>query len=166
MSVETMPCGMPCSSIVRANDKMMKSKILTVSLVLTAPSRQQEKSPYAVLRKGISSLGWRHQESNRGHKDFQSFALPTELWHQRANFRFAGAKVGQFSETTKHLPQKVSKKSPFSLWQRLSGTCLSVFAQGIPSLCLQFKLVAVAGNQGTSQSVLGDVADDLYVLHL
>ena len=26
---------------------------------------------------------WCHQESNRGHKDFQSFALPTELWHQR-----------------------------------------------------------------------------------
>ena len=24
---------------------------------------------------------WCHQESNRGHKDFQSFALPTELWH-------------------------------------------------------------------------------------
>ena len=27
-------------------------------------------------------LLWCHQESNRGHKDFQSFALPTELWHQ------------------------------------------------------------------------------------
>ena len=26
-------------------------------------------------------LKWYHQESNRGHKDFQSFALPTELWH-------------------------------------------------------------------------------------
>ena len=26
---------------------------------------------------------WCHQESNRGHKDFQSFALPTELWHHR-----------------------------------------------------------------------------------
>ncbi len=29
-----------------------------------------------------SFLLWCHQESNRGHKDFQSFALPTELWHQ------------------------------------------------------------------------------------
>ena len=28
-----------------------------------------------------SLLTWCHQESNRGHKDFQSFALPTELWH-------------------------------------------------------------------------------------
>ncbi len=27
-------------------------------------------------------IKWYHQESNRGHKDFQSFALPTELWHQ------------------------------------------------------------------------------------
>ena len=27
------------------------------------------------------SSRWCHQESNRGHKDFQSFALPTELWH-------------------------------------------------------------------------------------
>ena len=27
------------------------------------------------------SSKWCHQESNRGHKDFQSFALPTELWH-------------------------------------------------------------------------------------
>ena len=26
-----------------------------------------------------SSIVWCHQESNRGHKDFQSFALPTEL---------------------------------------------------------------------------------------
>ncbi len=24
---------------------------------------------------------WCLQESNQGHKDFQSFALPTELWH-------------------------------------------------------------------------------------
>ena len=33
---------------------------------------------------------WCHQESNRGHKDFQSFALPTELWHQ---FLFASANL-------------------------------------------------------------------------
>ena len=36
-------------------------------------------------------LWWCHQESNRGHKDFQSFALPTELWHHC--FSFAVAKV-------------------------------------------------------------------------
>ena len=25
---------------------------------------------------------WCHRESNQGHKEYQSFALPTELWHQ------------------------------------------------------------------------------------
>ena len=37
------------------------------------------------------SFKWCHQESNRGHKDFQSFALPTELWHHC--FLFAVAKI-------------------------------------------------------------------------
>ena len=32
-------------------------------------------------RNFLPSFMWCHQESNRGHKDFQSFALPTELWH-------------------------------------------------------------------------------------
>ena len=47
------------------------------------------------------SSKWCHQESNRGHKDFQSFALPTELWHHRFcvckdinNFIFAQHFVG------------------------------------------------------------------------
>ena len=34
------------------------------------------------FRRGRMCISWWcHQESNRGHKDFQSFALPTELWH-------------------------------------------------------------------------------------
>ena len=43
---------------------------------------------------------WCHQESNRGHKDFQSFALPTELWHHHVcnPFGIASAKVGSFFE--------------------------------------------------------------------
>ena len=46
---------------------------------------------------------WCHQESNRGHKDFQSFALPTELWHLFFLFvtvivSITGAKVGTFFE--------------------------------------------------------------------
>ena len=44
-------------------------------------------------------LWWCHQESNRGHKDFQSFALPTELWHHC--FSFAVTKVGIFFEPAK-----------------------------------------------------------------
>ena len=35
---------------------------------------------------------WYLQDSNRGHTDFQSDALPTELRHH--GFLFAGAKVG------------------------------------------------------------------------
>ncbi len=46
---------------------------------------------------------WCHQESNRGHKDFQSFALPTELWHQHfyvcnQYFSIAVAKVRKLLE--------------------------------------------------------------------
>ena len=48
------------------------------------------------LKQGFSKRRrWYHQESNRGHTDFQSVALPTELWHhwfclrvQRYNFLF------------------------------------------------------------------------------
>ena len=47
----------------------------------------------------FSFYKWCHQESNRGHKDFQSFALPTELWHHC--FLFADAKVEVYFETTK-----------------------------------------------------------------
>ncbi len=42
---------------------------------------------------------WCHRESNQGHKDFQSFALPTELWHQPyvvLSFPKASAKVRTF----------------------------------------------------------------------
>ena len=30
-------------------------------------------------------LAWYHPESNQGHTDFQSVALPTELWYQLIN---------------------------------------------------------------------------------
>ena len=46
---------------------------------------------------------WCHQESNRGHKDFQSFALPTELWHR---FYFGDAKVRIFFLFCKFLLQE------------------------------------------------------------
>ena len=42
-------------------------------IIRTQKKREQQ---YVIL-----SFMWCHQESNRGHKDFQSFALPTELWH-------------------------------------------------------------------------------------
>ena len=54
------------------------------------------KAPDFVLKSGaLLSFKWCHRESNQGHKDFQSFALPTELWHHvfsecksTNNFRF------------------------------------------------------------------------------
>ena len=40
------------------------------------------KKAESCYEDSASNKKWYHQESNRGHKDFQSFALPTELWHQ------------------------------------------------------------------------------------
>ena len=35
------------------------------------------------IKKGLLSEAlWYHLESNQGHQDFQSCALPTELWYQ------------------------------------------------------------------------------------
>ena len=62
--------------------------------------RQKKNSQIVVLEQFGSFCKWCHQESNRGHKDFQSFALPTELWHL-AFICFASAKVGFFSYTDK-----------------------------------------------------------------
>ena len=52
---------------------------------------------------------WCQRESNLRHTDFQSVALPTELWHQ-SNFVFASAKVVHFFEMWKLLHKKVMKK--------------------------------------------------------
>ena len=42
------------------------------------------------LQRFVRFSKWCHRESNQGHKDFQSFALPTELWHR---VWFGSAKV-------------------------------------------------------------------------
>ena len=49
-----------------------------------------------------------------GHKDFQSFALPTELWHQfvvfcNRCFSFAVAKVRKVLEPANFLAEKERK---------------------------------------------------------
>ena len=41
-------------------------------------------------------LKWYHRDSNQGHTDFQSDALPTELWYLKRLLSKAGAKVGLF----------------------------------------------------------------------
>ena len=59
-------------------------------------------------------LWWCHQESNRGHKDFQSFALPTELWHlvvvRSGNISFAVAKVVKLLDSASLLEIKNTDK--------------------------------------------------------
>ena len=47
----------------------------------------------------MKKISWYLQESNQGHKDFQSFALPTELRYQL--FHFYGCKINTFFETCK-----------------------------------------------------------------
>ena len=46
---------------------------------------RKQKIPIFIENQDLTlfcfSLLWCHRESNQGHKDFQSFALPTELWH-------------------------------------------------------------------------------------
>ena len=75
------------------------------NILLFFAFRGKRKSPDFVWKSGVCSdllsSKWCHQESNRGHKDFQSFALPTELWHHC--FLFAVAKVGIFFESTNFL---------------------------------------------------------------
>ena len=63
----------------RTGDTRLNFYAQSFALSIKTPRRDSE----AFLR-------WCHQESNRGHKDFQSFALPTELWHQ---FLFASANL-------------------------------------------------------------------------
>ena len=64
---------------------------MTEGMISLAMSRQEvdllaekyKKRPRNRFMRGLKIVSeWCHQESNRGHKDFQSFALPTELWHR------------------------------------------------------------------------------------
>ena len=71
--------------------------------------KQQKQSGLLLI---ALPLLWYHQESNRGHKDFQSFALPTELWHLFVFFghcRIASAKIGSFLIPSKFLGKKVCR---------------------------------------------------------
>ena len=75
----------------------------------------EKKVYYFESNKPLFEL-WYHQESNRGHKDFQSFALPTELWYHC--FLIAFAKVMLFYLSAKLFANNlfnVLKKS-VSLW--------------------------------------------------
>ena len=101
---------------------------------------------------GTSSLlKWYHQESNRGHKDFQSFALPTELWHHRYCL-FAGAKIGVFCDSRKFFRIFLEKNA------RVSENC-SIFAPAIRDLAQlvahYVRDVGVAGSSPVIPTVSG-----------
>ena len=78
---------MPRSGTFRAFKNSPLNKDVWFALIpLILPILGKEKSPNFFEIQGFTSFfflkKWCHQESNRGHKDFQSFALPTELWHR------------------------------------------------------------------------------------
>ena len=53
-----------------------------IESVLFVEAKEKRKPLVSAEYKRLNERRkWYHQESNRGHKDFQSFALPTELWH-------------------------------------------------------------------------------------
>ena len=102
--------------------------------------RQKEKTLISFGNQGFAtfcfSSKWYHQESNRGHKDFQSFALPTELWHhpdQRSVPYYRGAKVSKFfqpanisrffSEIILLTQICTSAKTPANPWIRTKSCC-------------------------------------------
>ena len=69
-----------------------------------SPDVPKTKISQTIIEQSFSWFSaWYHQESNRGHKDFQSFALPTELWHHPDScgqkLANRGAKVCKISES-------------------------------------------------------------------
>ncbi|MDK2858639.1 MAG: hypothetical protein PWQ89_1758, partial [Verrucomicrobiota bacterium] len=52
---------------------------------------QLQKISFPAIEKGLKSIDWwRDPESNRGHEDFQSSALPTELSRREKKREFYG----------------------------------------------------------------------------
>ena len=81
------------------------------------------------------SSRWCHQESNRGHKDFQSCALPTELWHHY--FLFAVAKVVKVFNSANLSTIKNTDKKLYcllSVFLLLNFFIYSLVADSIPEL--------------------------------
>ena len=82
---------------------------------------------------------WYHQESNRGHKDFQSFALPTELWHQL--FFFCECKGNDIFLIAKIFANKSLFFVYFGRFYGRLCVCCDVLSVGsvADAICLVFK---------------------------
>ena len=110
---------------------------------------------------------WYHQESNRGHKDFQSFALPTELWHHRylQSIFVAFVLLSQLrckGSTFILFLQVFQKKKCFYL-HPLTSWLFLVFR---PTLRLQLKLVTITSNKECTQTFLCYITYLSDILHL
>ena len=72
-------------TLIPFKNSPLNKDVWFASISLILPILGKEKSLNFFEIQGFTSFcllkKWCHQESNRGHKDFQSFALPTELWH-------------------------------------------------------------------------------------
>ncbi len=79
---------------------------------------------------------WCHQESNRGHKDFQSFALPTELWHQFLQIRYCALSSGATRNQTGDTRPKIFSAQAFALSTiRVVPPGIEPGTQGFSVLC-------------------------------
>ncbi len=69
---------------------------MKVEKLLSKAEKQVYHTKKIVESTCLQRFLWYHQDSNRGHTDFQSDALPTELWHQFVGFAnsFATGKSG------------------------------------------------------------------------
>ena len=105
------------------------------------------------------SSKWCHRESNQGHKDFQSFALPTELWHRFVAPSLNGiAKVDIFSDFANFcnifsgFPTEISRKYLLS-GQRM--TCLPCSdSEQNPGCGVLPQQVPCCRGSGVSESIL------------
>ena len=75
-------------------------------------------------REHINKKWWLQRESNQRHRDFQSLALPTELWSQMAVstglepaiFCVTGRRVNQLHHETKLVAGEGFEPTTFGLW--------------------------------------------------
>ena len=118
---------------------------------ITQQTEKRRETAHGITpHESVSLSSWCHQESNRGHKDFQSFALPTELWHHW-QFFFLGAEATRFELVVRLPVRQFSKllvsathphfQSHSALELRCKDRVFFLILQILPSLSLQMLLL-------------------------